>query len=201
MRPRWPWACWRTRRPASRRRICGTESALADRMESARGRHWMRVIPFARATRAAAIDERTKGALATAPYRRTRRATARIWKRPSATAPPRCPPAWCRACCCSPTATRTLGSVARAIWQAQQLGIPIDTVPLAGRPKPGLLLESVSLPGPGLQRRALSRGGDPGIAARALQGHRGDDGRGQIDRHRAAWNCRPAPTICACRPA
>ena len=35
-----------------------------------------------------------------------------------------------------------LGSVARAIWQAQQLGIPIDTVALAGRPKPGLLLES-----------------------------------------------------------
>ena len=39
-----------------------------------------------------------------------------------------------------------LGSVARAIWQAQQLGIPIDTVALAGRPKPGLRLESVSLP-------------------------------------------------------
>ena len=40
-----------------------------------------------------------------------------------------------------------LGSVSRAIWQAQQLGIPIDTVPLAGRPKPSLLLESVALPG------------------------------------------------------
>ena len=40
-----------------------------------------------------------------------------------------------------------LGSVARAIWQAQQLGIPIDTVPLAGRPKPGLLLDSVAFPG------------------------------------------------------
>src|SRR5205823_13504446 len=40
-----------------------------------------------------------------------------------------------------------LGSVARAMWQAQQLGIPIDTIPLAGRPKPGLLLESVSVPG------------------------------------------------------
>ena len=39
-----------------------------------------------------------------------------------------------------------LGSVTRAIWQAQQLGIPIDTMPLAGRPKPELRLESVSLP-------------------------------------------------------
>ncbi len=40
-----------------------------------------------------------------------------------------------------------LGSVARAIWQAQQLGIPVDTMALTGRPKPGLMLESVSFPG------------------------------------------------------
>jgi len=40
-----------------------------------------------------------------------------------------------------------LGSAARAIWQAQQLGVPVDTVPLAGHPKPNLLLESISLPG------------------------------------------------------
>src|ERR1019366_3254138 len=40
-----------------------------------------------------------------------------------------------------------LGSVARAIWQARQLGLPIDTVALAGRPKPGLRLDSVTAPG------------------------------------------------------
>src|SRR4029077_14199835 len=40
-----------------------------------------------------------------------------------------------------------LGSVARAIWQAQQLGIPVDTIPLAGHPKPGLVLDSVAFPG------------------------------------------------------
>src|SRR5580700_12039882 len=34
------------------------ESAFADRLERARGRHWSRVIPFARATRDAAIAER-----------------------------------------------------------------------------------------------------------------------------------------------
>jgi len=38
------------------------------------------------------------------------------------------------------------GSVARAIWQAQELGIPVDTVALEGRPKPELRLESVSVP-------------------------------------------------------
>ena len=38
------------------------------------------------------------------------------------------------------------GSIARAAWQAQQLGIPIDTFALAGRAKPALRLESVSVP-------------------------------------------------------
>src|SRR2546425_2409025 len=37
-----------------------------------------------------------------------------------------------------------LGSVVRAAWQARQLGIPIDTYPLGGRPKPNLRLESMS---------------------------------------------------------
>src|SRR5689334_9312809 len=36
------------------------ESALADRLERARGRHWARVIPFARSTRLASADERIK---------------------------------------------------------------------------------------------------------------------------------------------
>ena len=39
-----------------------------------------------------------------------------------------------------------LGTVTRATWQAQQLGIPIDTVAMMGRPKPNLRTDSVSLP-------------------------------------------------------
>ena len=109
------------------------------------------------------------------------RATAPTSNRPSAMAPPRCRPAWSRACCSSPTATRISGSVSRAIWQAQQLGVPIDTVPLAGRPKPGLVLESVALPGAGIQRRAFPDRSHPGIAARR-EGHRRDDGGRQGDR-------------------
>ncbi|MCP5116744.1 MAG: hypothetical protein GY953_38445, partial [bacterium] len=38
------------------------------------------------------------------------------------------------------------GSIARAAWQAWQLGIPVDTYSLEGRPEPALKLESVSLP-------------------------------------------------------
>ena len=38
------------------------------------------------------------------------------------------------------------GTVTRATWQAQQLGIPIDTFAMAGRPKPSLRTEAVSFP-------------------------------------------------------
>ena len=48
------------------------------------------------------------------------------------------------------------GSIARAAWQAQQLGIPIDTFALAGRAKPALRLESVSLPVHRLHGRTIS---------------------------------------------
>ena len=39
-----------------------------------------------------------------------------------------------------------LGTVTRAIWQAQQRRVPIDVIPLAGRSRPSLVLESVSMP-------------------------------------------------------
>ena len=39
------------------------------------------------------------------------------------------------------------GSVARAAWQAQQAGVPIDTFAMQGRPEPALSLESVFVPG------------------------------------------------------
>jgi len=38
------------------------------------------------------------------------------------------------------------GTVTRATWQAQQLGIPIDTFAMAGRPQPKLRAEAVSFP-------------------------------------------------------
>src|SRR4051812_47371055 len=37
-----------------------TESSIADRVDRARGRHWSRVIPFARGTRVTAVDEHVK---------------------------------------------------------------------------------------------------------------------------------------------
>ena len=123
-----------------------SESAYADQLDRARGRHWVRVIPFARGSRVASPAERPKkkwelrhtaGAAghATDLEAAIRDGAASI---PSGMVP--------RLLLVS-DGNENLGSVSRAIWQAQQLGIPIDTVALAGRPKPGLLLESVGFPG------------------------------------------------------
>ena len=127
-------------------RDLAAESALADRMEGARGRHWMRVIPFARTTRNTAIDERLKGnwhlrhTAAPAGHGTDLEAAIRDG---AASLPAGMVPRLVLAS----DGHENSGSVASAIWQAQQLGIPIDTVPLPGRPKPGLLLDSVSIPG------------------------------------------------------
>ena len=122
------------------------ESALADKLENGRGRHWTRIIPFARVTRAASVDEHPKDGwqlrhTAAAPGHGTNLEAAirdGVASMPAGMVP--------RLVLVS-DGNENLGSVARGIWQAQQLGIPIDTVPLAGHAKPGLLLESVGFPG------------------------------------------------------
>jgi Ca-activated chloride channel family protein len=122
------------------------ESAFASKVERARGRHWTRVIPFARATRAISVEERVKGNLqlhhtAAAGGHATNLEAA---VRDGAAA---LPAGLVPRLLLISDGNENTGSVVRAIWQAQQLGIPIDTVSLAGRPKPGLLLDSVAFPG------------------------------------------------------
>lgn len=119
-------------------------SELATQMERARGRHWTRVIPFARSTRRADPDE-LDGAwrlrhTAGEPGRGTDiEAAVRegIAAFPAGLVP--------RLVLIS-DGKENFGGVARAAWQAQQLGVPIDTYLLAGRPKPELRLESLGLP-------------------------------------------------------
>ena len=122
------------------------ESAFADKAQRARGRHWLKVIPFARGTRNPAPDERVKGHWAlrhtAVPGSHATDLEAAI-RDGAASLPAGMVP---RVLLVS-DGNETVGSVARAIWQAQQLGIPVDTVPLAGHPKPGLLLDSVTIPG------------------------------------------------------
>jgi secreted protein with Ig-like and vWFA domain len=123
-----------------------TESSIADRIERARGRHWSRIMPFARGTRVTAVDEKIKNrwqlrhTAATAGHGTNIEAAIRDGAAalPSGLVP--------RLLLIS-DGNENVGSAARAIWQAQQLGVPVDTIPLPGRPKPGLVLESVAFPG------------------------------------------------------
>jgi len=123
-----------------------TESAVADNVERARGRHWTRVIPFASATRAAAREEHGKDGWR---LRHTAEAAGHGTNLEAAIrdGAASLPAGMVPRLLLLSDGNENLGSAARAIWQVQQIGIPIDTVPLAGRPKPGLLLESVAIPG------------------------------------------------------
>lgn len=119
-------------------------SELARSLTGARGRNSVAVIPFARSTRGLQTSEQ-KGSLklastageagrATDLEAAVREAIASL---PGGKIP--------RIALIS-DGKENQGSLARAAWQARQLGIPIDTFALKGRPKPALRLESVTIP-------------------------------------------------------
>jgi len=119
-------------------------SQLARTIRGAQGRHWMRVVPFARSTRDLTSGEQQGSLKLTATTGEAGRATdleaavrEAIASLPAGMVP--------RVALIS-DGKENKGSIARAAWQAQQLGIPIDTFALAGHAKPALRLESVSSP-------------------------------------------------------
>jgi len=117
---------------------------LSRNLTSARGRNWMSVIPFARTTRPLAAAEQ-KGTLRLASTSgQAGRATdlEAAVREAIATLPAGMIP---RVALIS-DGKENQGSVARAAWQARELHIPIDTYALAGRAKPALHLDSVSIP-------------------------------------------------------
>jgi uncharacterized membrane protein len=122
-----------------------TASSLATRMESARGRHWTRVIPFARATRSAAPEERAgsdwKLRATSGPEGRGTNIESAIRDGIAAL-----PAGLVPRLVLLSDGNENLGSAARAMWQAQQLGVPIDTVRLPGRARPTVVLDAVSFP-------------------------------------------------------
>ena len=119
-------------------------SDVATKIDAARGRHWMRVIPFARSSRQPASGEfntrwmlqQTSGEAGrgTDLEAAVREAIASL---PGGMVP--------RVILLS-DGNENHGSIARASWLAQHLHVPIDTIALAGRPRPNLRVESVSLP-------------------------------------------------------
>lgn len=119
-------------------------SRLVAGIQSASGRHAVRVFPFGRALRAPAPSEsagawrlaRTagEGGRATSLETAIREGAALL---PAGLVP--------RLVLIS-DGRETMGSAARAAYQARQLGIPVDTYTLNGRPEPRLRLESLRLP-------------------------------------------------------
>jgi len=120
-------------------------SATATTVERGRGRNWTQVLPFARTPRNPLPAERTPKVwkLAYSPAQTSHGTNLESAIREGlATVPAGLVP---RVLLIS-DGNENLGSVTRAIWQAQQRGVPIDVIPLAGRARPSLVLSSVSLP-------------------------------------------------------
>lgn len=121
-----------------------TASDLASQIERARGRHWVRVIPFARGTRQLDREEFSKGwqirptagenGRATDLEAAIREASASI------------PAGLVGRIVLISDGKENRGSVTRASWQAQQLGLAVDTYALKGRPRPNLRIESLNIP-------------------------------------------------------
>jgi hypothetical protein len=113
-------------------------------LQRARGRHWFKVIPFARGVRPLSPAETGAVPRLLATSGEAGRATdleAAIREAVAALPAGLIP----RVVLIS-DGKENQGSVVGAAWQARELGIPIDTFALAGRARPALRLESVRLP-------------------------------------------------------
>lgn len=122
-------------------------SKLATALERSRGRHWLRVIPFARSARETAEGERGRGWMIRHTSGEAGRGTdleaairEGIGALPGGMVP--------RLLLIS-DGRENRGSIARAAWFARQLGVPVDTSPLVGLPRPNLRVESISMPANG----------------------------------------------------
>jgi Ca-activated chloride channel family protein len=119
-------------------------SQIASEIADQKGRHWMRVIPFARTTRTLDGSEGQKPWKLKPTSGEEGRATdLESAIREAATS---LPAGLVPRIALISDGRQNKGSVARAAWQAQELGIPIDTFALKGRPEPALHLEGISLP-------------------------------------------------------
>ncbi len=117
---------------------------IASRVQAEKGRHSVSIVPFARSTRALDKTETARPLKLGHTSGEAGRATdleaavrEGIASLPAGLVP--------RLVLIS-DGKENHGSVTRAAWQARQLGIPIDTFALPGRPKPKLALDSTTVP-------------------------------------------------------
>src|ERR1019366_8349099 len=121
-------------------------SELVTGIESSRGSNVTQVIPFARNPRQPLPTERN-GKSWSFQHTAGNAGRATSLERAVSEAVASLPAGLIRRVALISDGNENTGSIVRATWQAQQLGIPIDTYALNGRAKPGLRLDSVSLPG------------------------------------------------------
>ncbi len=111
-------------------------------IQGARGRHIVRTVPFARSTRALDTSEAAGGLTLTAGEEGRGTNLEAAIREAIASTPADLVPHLVLIS----DAKETEGSAVQALWQAQQLSIPIDTYALKGRPRPKLNIASVSMP-------------------------------------------------------
>ena len=109
-------------------------SEVATKIDAARGRHWMRVIPFARSSRQPLSGEfNRKWTLQPTSGEAGRGTDLEAAVREAIAA---LPGGMVPRVVLLSDGNENHGSIARASWLAQQLRVPIDTIALAGRPRP-----------------------------------------------------------------
>lgn len=118
------------------------ENAVLKRLSGSRGSNQMQVIPFARSARALVAGE------SEAKVNRTAGAAGRATnlESPIRQALASLPAGMLHRIVMLSDGNENEGSATRVAWQAQQLGIGVDTIPLAGRPQPKLKTEAVGIP-------------------------------------------------------
>ncbi len=119
-------------------------SQIAAAMQRARGRNQLFVFPFSRALRTLDPSEQAGGIR----LKRTAGDAGRVTNIEAAVreAAAQLPAGLLPRLVLASDGRENSGAAARAAHLARSLGIPIDTIPLAGRPEPKLRLDSVSLP-------------------------------------------------------
>ncbi|HYP13776.1 MAG TPA: vWA domain-containing protein, partial [Bryobacteraceae bacterium] len=115
---------------------------IVGQLEAARGRHEMSVTPFARTPRALSATEVEKG-FAPTPGEAGRGTDLEAAVRHAAAS---LPGGLVPRVVLISDGNETEGNLVRASWMARQIGIPVDTYALAGRPAPLLRVEAASVP-------------------------------------------------------
>jgi Ca-activated chloride channel family protein len=118
------------------------EQNILKQIDSAKGSNEMDVIPFARSPRALTPTE-TDFKLATTAGSNGRGTNLEA---PVRQALASLPAGMLHRILLISDGNENEGALTRAAWQARELGVPIDTIALAGRQKPQILAEAVGLP-------------------------------------------------------